>query len=344
MFLPDYQSVRDDGIREKFTRIWDSDMFDSKPGLTVTEIITAIHEGTVRGMYILGENPAMSDPDVIHARHALERLEHLVVQDIFLTETANYADVILPASAFSEKTGTVTNTNRQVQMGRPAGPPPFDAREDWWITVELAKRLGLPWTYSHPSEVFAEMKLTMQSLDNITWERLEAENSVIYPSEGPDDPGQPIVFGDGFPREGGRGRFTPASIIAPAETPDEDYPMILITGRQLEHWHTGSMTRRAQVLDSVEPDASCSLHPRTLARLGVEPGGQVTLETRRGSITVATRADRHVSEDTVFMPFAFVEAAANVLTNPAVDPYGMIPEFKFSAVRVEPAIAAVAAE
>ena len=344
MFLPDYQSVKDDRIRTSFTEIWDSEMFDSEPGLTVTEIITAIHEGTVRGMYILGENPAMSDPDVIHARHALEKLEHLVVQDIFLTETANYADVILPASAFSEKTGTVTNTNRQVQLGRPAGPPPFDAREDWWITVELARRLGLHWTYSHPSEVFAEMKLSMQSLDNITWERLESENSVIYPSESPDDPGQAIVFGNGFPRSGGRGRFTPASIIAPAETPDEQFPMILITGRQLEHWHTGSMTRRSPILDQVEPEATCSLHPRTLAKLGVEPGGQVVLETRRGSIAVATRADRHVSEDTVFIPFAFVEAAANVLTNPAVDPYGKIPEFKFAAVRVVPAVDAVAAE
>ena len=344
MYLPDYQSVGDDSIRAGFAEIWESGMFSSEPGLTVTEIVDAIHDGMIRGMYILGENPAMSDPDVVHAREALGKLEHLVVQDIFLTETASYADVILPASAFAEKTGTVTNTNRQVQMGRPAAPPPFDAREDWWITVELAKRLGLPWSYRHPSEVFAEMKLSMQSLDNITWERLEAEHSVIYPSTGPDDPGQPIVFGDGFPREGGRGRFTPASIVAPAETPDEQFPMILITGRQLEHWHTGSMTRRSPVLDQVEPEAVCSLHPRTLARLGVVPGEEVVLETRRGSITVATRADRHVSEDTVFIPFAFVEAAANVLTNPAIDPYGKIPEFKFAAVRVERAASAMAAE
>ncbi len=344
MYLPDYQNVRDDAIRENFAGVWGSEMFSAEPGLTVTEIITAIHEGSIRGMYILGENPAMSDPDVVHARHALEKLEHLVVQDIFLTETANYADVLLPASAFAEKTGTVTNTNRQVQMGRPAVLPPHDVREDWWITVELAKRLGLPWNYKHPSEVFAEMKLTMQSLDNISWERLEAEHSVTYPSLAPDDPGQPVMFGDGFPRPGGRGRFTPANIVAPAESPDDEYPMILITGRQLEHWHTGSMTRRSQVLDSIEPEAVCSLHPRTLSRLGVAPGEHVTLETRRGSISVAARADRHVSENTVFIPFAFVEAAANVLTNPAVDPYGKIPEFKFAAVRVEKAAVAIAAE
>ena len=344
MYLPDYQTVKDDGIRNAFTKVWDSGEFSSEPGLTVTEIVTAIHEGSIRGMYILGENPAMSDPDVEHARHALEKLEHLVIQDIFLTETANYADVILPASAFSEKTGTVTNTNRQVQIGRPAAPPPRDAREDWWITVELARRMGLDWSYRHPSDVFAEMKLTMQSLDNISWERLEAEHSVTYPSLSPEDPGQPIVFGDGFPREGGRGKFTPASIIAPAETPDQQYPMILITGRQLEHWHTGSMTRRSDVLDRVEPDAVCSLHPRTLAGMGIDPGDPVVLETRRGSIRVGTRSDRNVSEDTVFMPFAFVEAAANILTNPAVDPYGKIPEFKFSAVRVTPALTNIAAE
>jgi formate dehydrogenase major subunit len=286
----------------------------------------------------------MSDPDVEHARDALAALEHLVVQDIFLTETANYADVILPASAFAEKSGTVTNTNRQVQMGRPAVPPPGDAREDWWIEVELAKRLGLPWDYQSPADVFAEMKLNMKSLSNITWDRLEAQDAVTYPSLSPEDPGQPIVFGDGFPRAGGRARFTPASVIPPAEAPDEDYPMILTTGRQLEHWHTGSMTRRASVLDAVEPEANCSLHPKTLRRLGVEAGEMIRLTTRRGSVTIMARADRAVSEDMVFLPFAYVEAAANILTNSALDPYGKIPEFKFSAVRVEPVEANIAAE
>ena len=334
MFLPDYQTVTSDDIRGKFSSVWGSGDWSAEKGLTVTEILDAVHHGDIKGMYILGENPAMSDPDVTHAREALASLEHLVVQDIFLTETANYADVILPAAAFYEKSGTVTNTNRQVQMGRPAVTPPGEAREDWAITVDLANRLGLGWKYANPADVFAEMKLTMKSLDNITWERLEAENAVTYPSLSPSDPGQAIVFADGFPRAEGRARFAPASVISPDETPDADYPMVVTTGRQLEHWHTGSMTRRSNVLDAIEPEANCSLHPDTLRDLGVTPGGMVRLETRRGTITMLARADRAVARDMVFVPFAYVEAAANVLTNPALDPYGKIPEFKFAAVRV----------
>ena len=333
MFLPDYQSVSDDGVRSAFHDIWGTESIDSERGLTVVEIMDAVHDGDIRGMYVLGENPAMSDPDVEHARDALAKLEHLVVQDIFLTETANYADVILPSSAWPEKTGTVTNTNRQVQMGRPAMSPPGDAKEDWWILVELAKGIGLDWNYQHPREVFAEMKLSMNSLDNITWERLE-KSAVTYPSLSEEDPGQPIVFGDGFPREEGRARFTPAQVTSPAEVPDDEYPMILTTGRQLEHWHTGSMTRRAAVLDWAEPEANASLHPKTLRKMQVKPGEMITVETRRGAINIMARADRAVSEDMIFVPFAYVEAAANVLTNPSLDPFGKIPEFKFSACRV----------
>jgi formate dehydrogenase major subunit len=344
MFLPDYQSVTDDGVRSAFTEVWGSEDFSGQKGLTVTEIMDAVHHGDIRGMYILGENPAMSDPDVDHARDALAKLDHLVVQDIFITETANYADVILPASAFAEKTGTVTNTNRQVQMGRPAMAPPGEAKEDWWIEVELAKRLGLGWDYRGPADVFAEMKRNMKSLDNITWERLERENAVTYPSLSPEDPGQAIVFAEGFPRPEGRARFTPASIVPPDDVPDAEYPMILTTGRQLEHWHTGSMTRRARVLDAVEPEANCSMHPSTLRKLGVAPGEPVRLSTKRGSIEIMAREDRAMAPDMVFLPFAYVEAAANILTNPAVDPYGKIPEFKFSAVRVEAAGRRVAAE
>ncbi len=333
MFLPDYQSVEDEGVRSAFHDIWGTTGIDSERGLTVVEIMDAVHDGDIRGMYVLGENPAMSDPDVEHARDALAKLEHLVVQDIFLTETANYADVILPSSAWPEKTGTVTNTNRQVQMGRPALPPPGEAKEDWWILVELAKRIGLDWNYQHPKEVFAEMKMSMNSLSNITWERLE-KTAVTYPSLSADDPGQPIVFGDGFPRPDGRARFTPAQVTAPAEVPDADYPMILTTGRQLEHWHTGSMTRRAAVLDWAEPEANASLHPKTLRKMGVEPGEMIMVETRRGAINIMARADRAVSEDMIFIPFAYVEAAANTLTNPSLDPVGKIPEFKFSACRI----------
>ena len=343
MFVPDYRSVEDDAVREDIFGVWGRDEdWSNKRGLTVTEIVDQAYAGNIKGMYIQGENPAMSDPDVEHARDAFAKLEHLVVQDIFLTETACFADVILPASALYEKNGTVSNTNRQVQRVRPAVTPPGEAREDWAITVELAQRLGLDWDYTDASQVFAEMKQVMKSLDNITWDRLKTE-TVTYPSLSPTDPGQAVVFGDGFPRADGRARFTPAAVIAPDEAPDTEYPMIMTTGRQLEHWHTGSMTRRAMVLDAVEPEANCSLHPKTLRALGVEPGGMVRLTTRRGSIDIMARADRAVSEDMVFVPFAYVEAAANVLTNPAIDPYGKIPEFKFSAVRVE-AVQTIAAE
>ena len=333
MFLPDYQTVTSDDIRGKFTGVWGSEDFSSEKGLTVTEIMDAVHADDIKAMYILGENPAMSDPDVTHARAALAKLDHLVVQDIFVTETANYADVILPASALYEKSGTVSNTNRQVQMVRPAVSPPGQAREDWAIQVELAQRCGLDWTYSHPREVFAEMTLTMKSLDNITWDRLQ-QTAVTYPSLSPDDPGQPVVFGDGFPRAEGRAKFTPAALVPPDELPDDEYPMVMTTGRQLEHWHTGSMTRRSTVLDAIEPEANCSLHPSTLRRLGVTAGGKVTIQSRRGEITLLARADRAVSPEMVFVPFAYVEASANILTNPSLDPYGKIPEFKFAAVRV----------
>jgi formate dehydrogenase major subunit len=343
MFLPDYQSVTDDEIRSSFKKIWNSDDFSSEKGLTVVEIMNAIHAGDIKSMYILGENPAMSDPDLNHAREALAKLDHLIVQDIFITETANYADVIFPAAAFSEKTGTVTNTNRQVQIGRAALSPPGEAKADWWITIELAKKIGLDWDYKEPKEVFAEMKLSMKSLNNITWERLEKENAVTYPSVSKYDPGQAIVFTNGFPREDGRARFTPANIVQPDEIPDKDYPMVLTTGRQLEHWHTGSMTRRTKVLDSVEPEAVCSIHPETLSKLDIKNGEMVRLSTRRGSIDIMARSDQDLSEELIFMPFAFVEAAANLLTNPALDPYGKIPEFKYCAVKVEKIIS-IAAE
>jgi formate dehydrogenase major subunit len=229
-------------------------------------------------------------------------------------------------------------------MGRQAVLPPGEAKQDWWITTELAKRLGLNWSYTHPSQVFAEMKLGMKSLENITWDRLEKENAVTYPSFSEEDPGQPIVFGDGFPRVDGRAKFTPANVIAPDEIPDLDYPMILTTGRQLEHWHTGSMTRRSNVLDAVEPEANCSMHPKTIRALGANPGELVRLTTRRGTIEIMVRSDRAVSEDMVFLPFAYVEAAANILTNSALDPFGKIPEFKFCAVKVEMVKDKIAAE
>jgi formate dehydrogenase major subunit len=335
MFYPDYADVKNQEVHKKFEELWQTPL-STKLGLTVVEIINAANAGEIRGMYIQGENPAMSDPDVDHARAGIAKLEHLVVQDIFLTETAMLADVVLPSSAWPEKSGTVTNTNRQVQMGRKALDLPGDTRQDLWIIVELAKRLGLPWTYTHPSQVYAEMMLAMPSLDNINWERLERESSVIYPCLGPDQPGEAVVFGDGFPTTSGRARLMSVDVLPPAEVPDREYPLVLMTGRQLEHWHTGAMTRRAEVLDLLEPGPTASLNPITLARYGVVPGQIVRVTTRRGTIELTARADRAVQDGIIFIPFAYVEAAANVLTNPQLDPIGKIPEYKYCAVKIEP--------
>jgi formate dehydrogenase major subunit len=343
MVYPDYQSVEAPEIRAKFEALWQTPLDDQR-GLTVVEIMDAVHRDEIKGMYIMGENPAMSDPDVQHAREALAHLEHLVVQDIFLTETAKYADVVLPASAWPEKDGTVSNTNRQVQMGRTALPLPGNARLDWWIIQEIARRIGLDWSYTHPRDVFAEMKLAMPSLDNITWERLERESSVTYPCDAEDQPGNEIVFGDGFPTASGRAKLVPAAIIPPAEEPDAEYPMVLTTGRQLEHWHTGAMTRRASVLDEIEPEAVASLAPAELRRLGIAAGEPVRVTTRRGTIELKTRSDSAVAPGQVFIPFCYAEAAANVLTNPQLDPFGKIPEFKFCAAKVEPVAIPAAAE
>jgi formate dehydrogenase major subunit len=333
MMYPDYQRVDNAGTRNRFEEVWGMTL-DPLPGLTVVEIMNAVHAGQIRGMYIMGENPAMSDPDVSHARQALSELEMLVVQDIFLTETGYLADVILPASAFPEKTGTFTNTDRSVQLGRQALEPPGEARQDLAIIVAMARTLGLDWHYDHPSQVFEEMRRTMPSIAGITWDRLEREHAVTYPCEHEGDPGQRVVFTEDFPTADGRGRFVPAAIIPAAERPDGDYPFILITGRQLEHWHTGSMTRRARVLDTIEPSPVASINPDDLAKLGVDPGGAITVASRRGSITLSARADEGTPRGAVFIPFCYYEAAANLLTNPVLDPFGKIPEFKYCAVRV----------
>ena len=333
MFYPDYQRVATDEARQRFEDLWGMDL-DPEPGLTVVEIMHAAKKRQIRGMYVMGENPAMSDPDVDHAREALAALDHLVVQDIFLTETAYLADVVLPATAWPEKAGTVTNTDRMVQLGRPAIEPPGQARPDLWIINELARGIGLDWHYSHPREVFEEMRTCMDSIAGITWERLERESSVTYPCEREGDPGQPVVFVESFPTATGRGRFVPADLISAAERPDERYPLVLITGRQLEHWHTGAMTRRASVLDHIEPEPVASVHPLDLEGLGVKPGETLTIESRRGKIALYARADDGMPRGAVFVPFCYYEAAANMLTNPALDPFGKIPEFKYCAVRV----------
>ena len=333
MFYPDYQPVGDAAVRQRLEDVWGTAL-DPNRGLTVVEIIDAVHTGEIKGMYIMGENPAMSDPDSDHARAALAKLEHLVVQDLFLTETAFHADVVLPASAWPEKDGTVTNTNRQIQIGRRALDLPGDARADWWIIQEFARRIGLDWNYDHPRDVFAEMKQVMDSLDNITWERLERESAVTYPVDSPDQPGNEIVFGDGFPTDTGRATLVPASIVPPAESPDAEFPMVLSTGRQLEHWHTGAMTRRSRVLDAIEPEAIAQMSSRDLFRLGLKAGDRIRVETRRGVIELKTRAEGAIPEGMIFIPFCFAEAPANVLTIPQLDPVGKIPEYKYCAARV----------
>ncbi len=336
MVYPDYQAVDDADIRKRFEDAWGTPL-DPDRGLTVVEIMDAVHAGRIKGMYIMGENPAMSDPDAVHAREGLAKLEHLVVQDLFMTETAYHADVVLPASAWPEKDGTVTNTNRQVQMGRQALALPGDARQDWWIIQELAQRLGLAWRYSHPRDVYAEMAGLMPSLDNIDWERLDRESAVTYPCDAPDAPGNDIVFGSGFPTASGRARLVPADVLPPDEMPDADFPLVLTTGRQLEHWHTGAMTRRATVLDELEPAAVVSLSQAVLDGHGIAAGETVRVVTRRGAVELTARRDEAVPAGMVFIPFCFAEASANVLTNPALDPFGKIPEFKYCAARLEKA-------
>src|SRR5499427_5692467 len=334
MFFPDYKSVEDPNIRAKYETAWGTTL-EPKKGLTVVEIMDAVHRDEIKGMYIMGENPAMSDPDLNHAREALAHLDHLVVQDLFLTETAAYADVFLPASAWPEKDGTVTNTNRQVQMGRQALPLPGATRHDWWLIQEIGRRIGLPWNYRGPDEIYTEMASLMPSLDNISWERVARESAVTYPADAIDKPGRDVVFDKGFPRPGGFAKLVSAKLQPPAETPDHEYPFILTTGRQLEHWHTGAMTRRATVLDALEPTAVAALSRGTFVKLGIKPGDMVRVTTRRGTVEINSRQDDVIPDGVVFIPFAYVEAAANILTNPALDPFGKIPEFKFCAAKVE---------
>ena len=343
MMYPNYQRVSHREAHDWFEQFWGTPL-DDQPGYTVVEIMhKALADDSdphkVHGMYIMGENPAMSDPDLNHARHALASLKHLVVQDIFLTETAWLADVVLPASAWPEKTGTVSNTDRTVQMGRQALQPPGDAKPDLWIVQQMAQRMGLDWHYDGEhagvAAVYEEMRQAMAgAIAGISWERLEQNSSVTYPCLSEDDPGQPIVFHDHFPTPDGRVRLVPAGLILANEQPDDEYPMVLITGRQLEHWHTGAMTRRATVLDAIEPAPTVSMCGADLQRYGIVPGERVRVASRRGEVELVVRRDDGTPEGGVYMPFAYREAAANLLTNAALDPYGKIPEFKYCAVRV----------
>ena len=334
MVYPDYQRVDNRDVNKFFEKFWETKL-DKNPGLTVVEIMEEITSGVIKGLYVMGENPAMSDPDLNHARKALSKLEHLVVQDIFLTETAMYADIILPASAFPEKTGTFTNTDRRVQLGKQAVKPPGKAKQDLWIIQEIARGLGLYWNYTHPKEVFDEMTKCMPSIKGITWERLEQSHSITYPCDDSNDPGQPVIFIDEFPTENGKAKFVKSPLINAAELPDDAYPFVLITGRQLEHWHTGSMTRRASMLHEIEPDPNANLCFEDMQKFNIQDGDLITVKSRRGSIDVYARRDDMLKPGQVFIPFCYVESAANLLTNAALDPFAKIPEFKFCAVNIK---------
>ena len=336
MVFPDYQRVDDPKINEFFENFWGTKL-DKKPGLTVVEIMDAIVAKDLTGLYVMGENPAMSDPDLNHARKALSSLEHLVVQDIFVTETAFFADVILPASAFPEKTGSFTNTDRRVQLGRQAVYPPGQAKQDLWIIQQIARGMGLEWNYNGPKDVFEEMTRCMPTIAGITWERLEQEHSVTYPCNTEDDPGQPVIFTNEFPTSDGLATFKVSPFKNADELPDTEFDYILITGRQLEHWHTGSMTRRASMLHQIEPDPFANMCLEDMKKIGVQDGDLITIQSRRGKVDVYARRDDGLQLGQIFIPFCYVEAAANVLTNAALDPDAKIPEFKFCAVKIKKA-------
>jgi formate dehydrogenase major subunit len=343
MMYPNYQRVTNKAAHDWFENFWDTKL-DDQPGYTVVEIMhKALAPDSdphkVRGMYIIGENPAMSDPDLNHARHALASLEHLVVQDIFMTETAWLADVVLPATAWPEKTGTASNTDRMVQLGQQAIDPPGQAKPDLWIIQQIAHGMGLNWHYegehSGVAAVYEEMRQAMHAaISGITWERLQRESSVTYPCLSAEDPGATTVFLKHFDTPDGRVHLVPADIIPANERPDVDYPFVLITGRQLEHWHTGSMTRRATVLDALEPMATASMCGDDLIAMGLSAGDVITVQSRRGQVAIHVRRDDGTPSGAVFMPFAYYEAAANLMTNAALDPFGKIPEFKYCAVAV----------
>ncbi|MHC4939600.1 MAG: formate dehydrogenase subunit alpha [Planctomycetota bacterium] len=336
MVYPDYQPVGDPDVRSKFESAWGVAL-DSEPGLTVVEIMKAALDGSIKGMYMLGENPFLSDPNINKVRSALSNLDFLVVQDIFLTETAEFADVVLPATSALEKEGTFTNTDRRVQIGRKALEAPGEARLDWEVICDIGTRLGYEMRYENASEIFDEFAGLTSAYATLSYDHL-GRFGKLYPCPDPKrSDGTVVMFGDGFPTENGKARFVPAEHTGADELPDEEYPFILSTGRVLEHWHTGVMTRRSHTLHAREPEAFVEIHDEDCEELGIGHGDLVTVESRRGEITLKVRRRSRVQKGTVFIPFHYREAAANTLTTDKLDPDGKIPEFKFCAVKVRKA-------
>ena len=337
--LPDvysgYQKVSDPQLRDKFARAWGVPKLTATPGLPLTRAMDAASTGELKGMFIMGENPMLSDPDQGHARKALQNLELLVVQDIFLTETAALADVVLPAACYAEKEGTFTNTERRVQRLRKAVEPPGEARADWEIICDIARRAGYGgMRYGSPADVMDEIAAITPIYGGIAYDRLDP-HGLQWPCPDRSHPGTPLLHQERFTR--GFGRFSPAIHRLPAELPDDEYPLVLTTGRTYFHWHTGTMTRRTHLLDREEPRSFIELHPDDAARLGIRDRDPLLVSSRRGAVRTEARVTTMVIPGVVFMPFHFAEGAANALTNNVLDPESSIPEFKVCAVRVEKA-------
>jgi formate dehydrogenase major subunit len=344
MFYPDYAKADDPSVKARFEQAWGTAGLDPEKGLTVTEIIGSALKGGVRGMYMLGENPFLSDPNINKVRKALSALEFLVVQDIFLTETAEFADVILPASSYLEKEGTYTNTDRRVQLGRKVLDPPGQARVDWEVVQDIANRIGLDWHYESPRQIFEEMVSVIPSYANLTYDNLGLTGK-LYPNPDPEhSDGTVVMFTDKFNTDDGLAHLVPAEWLPARELPDEHYPFVLNTGRMLEHWHTGSMTRRSYALNTIAPKPLVYIHPDDAAALGLADGDMARVSSRRGTIELEARVSHREARGNCFIPFHFREAAANLLTIDEIDPFGKIPEFKFCAVRIEPASAGAPAD
>lgn len=335
--FPGYQAVTSPEVRAKFESAWGVSDLPDQPGLTIPDMVEGAGAGTVKALFVLGENPMLSDPDLNHVRHCLERVDFLVVQDIFLTETAALAHVVLPGAAFAEKDGTFSNTERRIQRVRKAVEPIGDARPDWQILCDLGRRMGGDgFDFASPGEIMAEIARVTPSYGGVSFERLERDRWLQWPVPNPEHPGTAFLHKDRFSR--GLGKFHAVPFKPPAEVPDADYPLILTTGRYASQYHTGSMTRRSEKLEQEHPEAWCEMHPEDARRAGLEDRGSVRVSSRRGAIELGLRVTPSAQKGVVFVPFHYAEAAANLLTHAAMDPVAKIPEYKVCAVKVESAI------
>ncbi len=327
-----YQPVADLAVAKKMETAWGVTGLSTRPGLTVTQMMPAAHEGKLKALYIIGENPLVSDPDLNHLKKCLEQLEFLVVQDLFLTETARLAHVVLPSCCFAEKEGTFTNTERRVQRVRKAVDPPGEAKDDWRILCDLATRMGYAMTYGSPQEIMEEIARVTPSYGGITYDRID-DVGLHWPCPNPEHPGTPILHREQF--TSGRGKFHAIDYLPPAEAADAEYPLYLTTGRVLYHYHTGTMTMRSKGLNERIPGCFVEIAPEDAEKYGVQDGDAVKIRSRRGQIQAAVKVSPKAVVGTIFIPFHFAQAAANTLTHAALDPVSKIPEFKVCAVRLE---------